>query len=59
MYLVQAVARHAFLQTTQVYLHTQQTGLSREAALLLDRAAAAADFGNVLATMAPTGQNPR
>jgi integrase len=44
VYVIQAVARHAHLQTTQVYLHTQQTGLSREAANLLDRAAAAGGF---------------
>ncbi len=59
VYVVQSVARHAHLQTTQVYLHTQQTGLSREAATLLDRAAAAGGFGNALATLATTGQNPR
>ena len=52
VYVVQSVARHAHLQTTQVYLHTQQTGLSREAATLLDRAAAAGGFGNALATLA-------
>jgi len=59
VYVVQSVARHAHLQTTQAYLHTQQTGLSREAATLLDRAAAAGGFGNALATLATTGQNPR
>jgi integrase/recombinase XerC len=59
VYVIQAVARHAHIQTTQVYLHTQQTGLSREAANLLDRAAAAGGFGNALATLATIGQNPR
>jgi len=44
-YVVQAVARHSRLQTTQSYLHTQQAGLAREAALLIDRAQRA-DFGN-------------
>ena len=39
VYVVQAVARHAHLQTTQGYLHTQQVGLAREAATLLNRAA--------------------
>ncbi len=57
VYVVQAVARHAHLQTTQVYLHTQQTGLSREAATLLDRAAVADDFGNALATPATNGRD--
>ena len=58
VYVVQAVARHAYLQTTQGYLHTQQVGLAREAATLLDRAAlrsgnggvTSQGFGNVLAT---------
>ena len=58
VYVIQAVARHAHLQTTQGYLHTQQVGLAREAATLLDRAAlrsatdsvASPVFGNVLAT---------
>jgi integrase/predicted DNA-binding transcriptional regulator AlpA len=59
VYVVQSVARHAHLQTTQVYLHTQQTGLSREAANLLDRATAAGGFGNALATPATTAPNPR
>lgn len=57
VYVVQAVARHAYLQTTQVYLHTQQTGLSREAATLLDRAASARGFGNALATPATSAPN--
>lgn len=42
VYVVQAVARHSRLQTTQAYLHTQQIGLAREAADLLDRAATGA-----------------
>ncbi|MEZ4453537.1 MAG: site-specific integrase [Nannocystaceae bacterium] len=54
VYVVQAVARHSYLQTTQAYLHTQQTGLSREAATLLDRAAAAP----VLATVWQRWQRP-
>ncbi len=49
VYVVQAVARHAHLQTTQGYLHTQQVGLAREAATLLDRAAQR-NCGTVLAT---------
>ena len=53
-YVIQAVARHTHLQTTQAYLHTQQTGLSREAATLLDRAAETSGFGNALATQATT-----
>ncbi len=40
VYVVQAVARHSRLQTTQTYLHIQQIGLARDAAELLDRAAA-------------------
>ncbi|MFZ6186113.1 tyrosine-type recombinase/integrase [Nannocystis pusilla] len=39
VYVVQAVARHARLQTTQAYLHTQQAKLTHEAAALLDSAA--------------------
>jgi integrase/predicted DNA-binding transcriptional regulator AlpA len=39
VYVVQSVARHTRLQTTQTYIHTQQAGLAREAADLLDRAA--------------------
>ena len=57
VYVVQAVARHARLQTTQDYLHTQQVGLAREAAALLDRAQRAG-FGNGLATLATDRQNP-
>ncbi|MBL9104947.1 MAG: site-specific integrase [Myxococcales bacterium] len=39
-YTVQSMARHARLQTTQDYLHLQQVAVSREAADLLDNAAA-------------------
>src|SRR5690606_40014668 len=45
VYVVQAVARHTRLQTTQTYLHTQQAGLAREAADLLDRASTGASTG--------------
>ena len=38
-YIVQSMARHARLQTTQAYLHLQQCTVSREAADLLDTAA--------------------
>ena len=38
--LVDQLKRHARLQTTQDYLHMQQVTLSREAADLLDNAAA-------------------
>jgi integrase/predicted DNA-binding transcriptional regulator AlpA len=62
VYVIQAVARHAHLQTTQGYLHTQQVGLAREAATLLDRAAqrgvASPVFGNVLATPGNTPAAP-
>lgn len=47
IYVVQAVARHSRLQTTQTYLHLQQVGLTREAAQLFDRASTA--FGKSLA----------
>jgi integrase/recombinase XerC len=57
VYVVQAVARHARLQTTQDYLHTQQLGLAREAASLLDRAHRA-DPGNAPATPAPARPTP-
>jgi integrase len=50
IYVVQAVARHSRLQTTQTYLHMQQVGLAREAAQILDRATPA--FGKVLANLA-------
>lgn len=39
VYLVQSMARHARIQTTQSYLHMQQCTLSREAMGLLDAAA--------------------
>jgi integrase len=39
VYVIQAVARHSDLQTTQAYLHTQQGARTIEAAQLLDRAA--------------------
>ncbi|MBK8259996.1 MAG: site-specific integrase [Nannocystis sp.] len=39
VYVIQAVARHSDLQTTQAYLHTQQGARTVEAAQLLDRAA--------------------
>ena len=52
VYVVQAVARHARLQTTQAYLHTQQAKLTHEAAALLDGAAANAAAGKPLATPA-------
>lgn len=38
-YVIQAVARHARLETTQKYLHTVQEHLTHEAATLLDEAA--------------------
>lgn len=38
VYVVQAVARHSRLQTTESYLHMQGAKLTREAAVLLDRA---------------------
>lgn len=49
VYVIQAVARHAHLQTTQGYLHTQQVGLAREAS---------PGFGNVLATPGNTPAAP-
>lgn len=49
IYVVQAVARHSRLQTTQTYLHLQQVGLAREAAQLFDRASPA--FGKSLAKL--------
>ncbi|MCB9755338.1 MAG: tyrosine-type recombinase/integrase [Myxococcales bacterium] len=42
VYEVQAVARHARLETTQAYLHMQQVTLTRDAARRLDRADAGA-----------------
>jgi integrase len=52
VYVVQAVARHARLQTTQAYLHTQQAKLTHEAAALLDGVAANAAAGKPVATPA-------
>ncbi len=40
VYVIQAVARHSDLKTTQAYLHTQQATRTLEAAWLLDKAAA-------------------
>ena len=54
IYIVQAVARHSRIQTTETYLHTQQVLLSREAADLLDTAAASEAVGNSVATRAKT-----
>ena len=44
IYVIQAVARHANIQTTQKYLHQQQVVLSREAADLVDGAAMSPDL---------------
>ncbi|MCA9634547.1 MAG: tyrosine-type recombinase/integrase [Myxococcales bacterium] len=55
VHVIQAVARHSWLQTTQAYLHTQQVGLAREAAELLDRAAGKAP-GKSLAKRAKSRQ---
>ena len=38
--MIQAVARHSEIQTTQAYIHQQQAGLTSEAVKLLDRAVA-------------------
>ncbi|HRI10847.1 MAG TPA: site-specific integrase, partial [Nannocystaceae bacterium] len=61
VFMVQAVARHSRLQTTQTYLHTQQCDLAREAASLLNQAArhpaTAPGFGKVLAKPAPPPEN--
>ena len=40
IYVIQAVARHSEIQTTQAYIHQQQAGLTSEAVKLLDRAVA-------------------
>ncbi|MBK8263465.1 MAG: site-specific integrase [Nannocystis sp.] len=56
VYVVQAVARHTRLQTTQTYIHTQQIGLVREAADLLDRAAARHSVGKNSAKSANSRQ---
>lgn len=50
VYAVQAMARHARLQTTQAYLHQLGTGLTREAVTLLDKASG----GNTVAKRAKT-----
>ncbi|MEZ4449544.1 MAG: tyrosine-type recombinase/integrase [Nannocystaceae bacterium] len=55
VYVVQAVARHTRLQTTQTYLHTQQVGLARAAADLLDKAASR-PAGKALAKRGKTRQ---
>ena len=49
VYTIQAVARHARLETTQKYLHTQQAKLTYEAAALLDNDAANRPAGKALA----------
>ena len=51
IYQIQAVARHARLETTQKYIHTQQTKLTGEAAGLVD-AAANSPAGKALAKRA-------
>ncbi len=51
VFIIQAVARHSNIKTTQDYLHTQQALLSREAANLVDNRPGP-DFGNALATLA-------
>ncbi|MDC0716119.1 site-specific integrase [Nannocystis sp. bb15-2] len=51
VYVVQAVARHARITTTQAYLHTQQSELSRKGAALLDTAANQV-VGNAVAKLA-------
>lgn len=48
-----------YLQTTQDYLHTPQTEISREAAMLLDFAVEDSGLGNALATVATCAQNRR
>lgn len=57
VYVVQAVARHARLQTTEGYLHMQQAGLVRDAATLVDRAVRP-DFGKALAKLATLAKTP-
>jgi integrase/predicted DNA-binding transcriptional regulator AlpA len=52
VYVIQAVARHSDLQTTQAYIHTQQATQTRAAAHLLDQAAASVGEGKSLATPA-------
>ncbi|MEZ4453545.1 MAG: tyrosine-type recombinase/integrase [Nannocystaceae bacterium] len=52
VYVIQAVARHSDLQTTQAYLHTQQATQTVTAAQLLDQAAAGKGRGKSLAKSA-------
>lgn len=56
VYAVQAMARHARLQTTQSYLHQLGTTLSREAVTLLDQAAAGKPIGKAVAKRAKARQ---
>jgi len=52
IYQIQAVARHARLETTQKYIHTQQTKLTGEAAVLVDAAANGRPIGKAVAKRA-------
>lgn len=52
VYVIQAVARHSDLQTTQAYLHTQQATRTTEAAHLLDQAASTRSRGKKVAKRA-------
>lgn len=54
VYAVQAMARHARLQTTQAYLHQLGSRLTREAVNLLDDAAAGNATGKPVAKRART-----
>ena len=54
VYAVQAMARHARLQTTQAYLHQLGSRLTREAVNLLDDAAAGNPGGKTVAKRART-----
>jgi integrase len=56
VYVVQAVARHSHLQTTQAYIHTQGEGRTLEAARLLDEAAMATVRGKRVAKRAKGGK---
>ena len=56
VYVVQAVARHSHLQTTQAYIHTQGEGRTLEAARLLDEAAMAKVRGKRVAKRAKGGK---
>ncbi|MEZ4385808.1 MAG: site-specific integrase [Nannocystaceae bacterium] len=58
VYVVQAVARHSDLQTTQAYIHSQQAGRTLEAAQLLDQAALAKVRGKELAKPSKGGDEP-